>query len=499
MARRLGEAVVARWLSGLLVSVAMVAAVSGLIALLDPQVPALSLLVLYILVVLPVAVVWGTGLAMVASVLSIVFFAYLFAAPLGSVRSAQSRDLAAMGVFLVTAVVVGQQTARARRLARESARLSEEQSALRRVATLVARGAPPAEVFEAVSAEVGRLVPADAAALARYEDDGSATLLGGWARTGRFPLQLGGRFSVDEGTGARAVFETRRPARIDGYARAPAKIVDRAREAGWRSSVAAPVIVEGSLWGFVTVASTSDRPLPPDTEERLAGFTDLVATAVSNAEGRAELDASRARIVATADATRRRIERNLHDGAQQQLVSLALEIRAAQAGAPKDMSTHREHLSHIAEDLTAVLDDLREIAHGIHPAILAEGGLGPALKTLAHRSPIPVQLDVRDDRRLPEAVEVAAYYVVSEALTNSAKHSCASKVQVDVEVDGRALRVTVSDDGVGGADSTRGSGLVGLRDRAEAIGGRITLESPRDAGTTVIAELPLEITPAAAP
>jgi len=372
------------------------------------------------------------------------------------------------------------------------ARLAEEQAALRRVAVLVAQGAAPTKVFEAVAKEVGHLVPADAAAIARYETDGAATLLGGWTVAGGFLLQVGDRFSVDEGTGARAVFDTRRPARIASYPPEPSKIGDRARIAGWRSSVAGPIIVEGNLWGFVTAASTSDRALPPDTEERLAEFTDLVATAIANAEGRAELDASRARIVATADATRRRIERDLHDGAQQQLVSLALQVRAAQANAPELLGKHREDLSQIAEGLTTVLDGLREIALGLHPAILAEGGLGPALKTLAHRSPIPVELDVRDDGRLAESLEVAAYYVVSEALTNAAKHSGASRVEVEVEVHEHTLRIAVRDDGVGGAEPARGSGLLGLKDRAEAIGGTLTLESRHDAGTNLIAELPLD-------
>jgi signal transduction histidine kinase len=373
-------------------------------------------------------------------------------------------------------------------------RLAEEQAALRRVAVLVAQGAAPAKVFEAVATEVGLLVPADAAAIARYETDGAATLLGGWTVAGGFLLQVGDRFSVDEGTGARAVFDTCRPARIASYP--PGKVGRRARSAGWRSSVAAPIIVEGGLWGFVMAASTSDRALPPDTEERLAEFTDLAATAIANADSRAELDASRARIVATADATRRRIERDLHDGAQQQLVSLALQVRAAQANAPELLGKHREDLSQIAEGLTTVLDGLREIALGLHPAILAEGGLGPALKTLAHRSPIPVELDVREDGRLPESLEVAAYYVVSEALTNAAKHSGATKVEVEVEVDHHTLRIIVRDDGVGGAEPARGSGLLGLKDRAEAIGGTLTLESRLNVGTRLIAELPLEHTTA---
>jgi signal transduction histidine kinase len=260
---------------------------------------------------------------------------------------------------------------------------------------------------------------------------------------------------------------------------------------GARSAVAVPVVVDGTLWGVMAVGSREPAPLPPDFEGRLAKFTELLATAIANAEGRAELDASRARIVATADATRRRIERDLHDGAQQRLVSLALEVRAAQANAPKEMSKHREDLSHVAEGLTTVLEGLREIALGIHPAILSEGGLGPAVKTLAHRSPIPVELDVRGGRRLAESVEVAAYYVVSEALTNAVKHSGASKVKVDVEAHERTLRVTVRDDGVGGADPARGSGLLGLKDRAEAIGGTISLESRPNVGTSLSAELPL--------
>jgi signal transduction histidine kinase len=257
------------------------------------------------------------------------------------------------------------------------------------------------------------------------------------------------------------------------------------------TGIGVPIIVEGRLWGVANVASTTEL-LPPDTEARLMQFTELLGTAIANAESRAELEASRARIVATADATRRRIERDLHDGAQQRLLSLALEVRAAQAAVPPELTAHRAELSHIAEGLTSALDGLREIALGLHPAILAEGGLGPALKTLANRSPIPVEVRVRAEGRLPESVEVAAYYVVSEALTNAAKHSRASKVQVDVEVGDGALLVTVDDDGVGGADPTRGSGLLGLKDRAETIGGTISVASRQGAGTTLVAELPLD-------
>jgi signal transduction histidine kinase len=369
-------------------------------------------------------------------------------------------------------------------------RLAREQAALRRVATRVAQGAPPAEVFEAVSGEVGRLVGADAAALSRYEREGALTIIGGWSRSGGYTT-VGTRYALVPGTLGRVILETGRPGRVDSYSELP-DLAAAALDLGWRSSVGAPVVVEGELWGLVVVASTTERPLPHDTEGRLAQFTELMATAIANAESRAELEASRARIVATADATRRRVERDLHDGAQQQLLSLALEVRAAQAGAPPELREHQAELAHVADGLTNVLDGLREIALGIHPAILAEGGLGPALKTLAHRSPIPVELEVRVDGRLPEPVEVAAYYVVSEALTNAAKHAEASIVRVEVDTRDGLLRVAVLDDGVGGADPVRGSGVLGLKDRAEAIGGTISLESAHGAGTTLTAELPLD-------
>jgi signal transduction histidine kinase len=256
--------------------------------------------------------------------------------------------------------------------------------------------------------------------------------------------------------------------------------------------VGSPIIVEGGLCGVVGVASTTDRPLPPDTEWRLAQFTELVGTAIANAQSREELAASRARLVAAADASRRRIERDLHDGAQQRLVSLALELREVQAAVPPGLDELRAGLSRIVAGLTNVLEDLREIAHGIHPAMLAEGGLGPALKTLARRSAIPAELDLRVEDRLPEAVEVATYYLVSEALTNAAKHAHASVVNVAVETRGRVLHLAVQDDGVGGADVSRGSGLVGLKDRAEAIGGTMAIDSPRGGGTSIKIELPLD-------
>ena len=367
-------------------------------------------------------------------------------------------------------------------------RLADEQAALRRVATLVVQGKPHGDVFEAISAEVARLVPADAATLVRYRTDGTVETVGSWSTLGgRVPVGL--RLPLSSSRVCQVIHETHRPARVDSLAEGGS---DVPHEIGWRSAVGSPVVVEGRLWGAMGVGSKTDRPLPAGTEERLTEFTALLASAIANAEGRAELDASRARIVATADATRRRIERDLHDGAQQQLLSLALEIRALQAGVPPEFGQHRAELAHVADGLSRVIDVLREIALGLHPAILGEGGLGPALNTIARRTPVPVELQVGIPGRLPEPVEVAAYYVVSEALTNAAKHAHASNVWVAVDRDHGMLRVHVHDDGHGGADPALGSGLLGLKDRAAAIGGTIFIDSPPGKGTSLTAQLPLD-------
>jgi signal transduction histidine kinase len=287
------------------------------------------------------------------------------------------------------------------------------------------------------------------------------------------------------------VFQTGRAARMDDYADTTGPIADVAREVGIRASVGVPISVEGRLWGVMISASGRAAALPADTEARLAGFTELVATALANAEARAELAASRARIVAAADDTRRRIERDLHDGAQQRLVSLALQVRAAQAAVPPPLEDLTRSLDHIAVELTGVLDELREIARGIHPAVLAKGGLRPALKVLARRSPVPVRLEVRVDERHRESIEMATYFVVAEALTNAAKHADASVVDVEVDSHDGILGIRIRDDGRGGANPGEGSGLVGLKDRVEALGGRLSVQSPPGAGTSVLVELPL--------
>jgi signal transduction histidine kinase len=362
----------------------------------------------------------------------------------------------------------------------------EEQAALRRVATLVARSAPPPEVLAAVTEEAGRLLGAQHAWMGRYDPDGTRTAVASWSSTGAampvgVQVRLGGRNL------ATLVFQTGQPVRIDDYADTSGPSAEAVREFGLGASVGVPISVEGRLWGSMAVA-TEGEPLPAGTEARLARFTELAATAIANAQAQAEVAASRARIVAAADQARARIERDLHDGAQQRLVSLALRLRAAQAALPPELGAQ---LDHAVAEATGALDELSEIARGIHPAILAERGLASALKTLARRSPIGVDLQVQVNEQLPEPVEVSAYYVIAEALTNAAKHARAATVRVQIEVAGGVLLLAVRDDGAGGADFTRGTGLAGLKDRVEALGGRIFLDSPPGAGTSLRAELPL--------
>ena len=372
----------------------------------------------------------------------------------------------------------------------ELARLLDEQAALRRVATLVARAIHPGEIFLAVAEEIRWLLGAGSAGIARFEPGGTSVVVVGGGGEIPIDLPVGTRLELPDYVAPAVVWRTGRSAMVgeDAWSSASDPLADGLRKLGIRSMVASPIIVEGRLWGVVNALSTLG-PFPADTADRMADFTELVATAIGNADTRAELAASRTRIVAAADEARRRIERDLHDGAQQHLVALALRLRTA-AEAP-ECDEVRPQITDVAAALTSVIDELREISHGIHPAILSTAGLRPALRALGRRSAIPVDMDVRFDRRLPEPVEVGAYYVVSEMLTNAAKHALASVVEVYAEVSRDTLRVCVRDDGVGGADPARGSGLLGLKDRIEALGGAFSVHSPPGGGTTASCELPV--------
>ena len=372
----------------------------------------------------------------------------------------------------------------------EIERLGEEQAALQRVATLVARGAATEEVFAAVAREVSGVMHLPVAAVQRYEDDGETTVMAAWSdrphpyppgtRSPYHPSGLGGR-----------VRQTGRPGRVVDYSRRRGAFAVKARELGLYSIAGAPIIVDGDVWGLVTVAST-DGPLPDQTEDRLAEFTELLGTAIANTQSRTELSASRARIVAAADETRRRLERDLHDGIQQRLVSLALKARTIEAMTSRPAGEIRGELSLLADGLGTAMDELREISHGIHPAILSEAGLGPALEALARRSAVPVELDLNLGQRLAERVEAAGYYIASEAITNVAKHARASVITMRVDGCDGALILSISDDGVGGADPGRGSGIIGLNDRVEALGGTISMLSPPGHGTALHVQLPAD-------
>jgi signal transduction histidine kinase len=376
----------------------------------------------------------------------------------------------------------------------ELARLLAEQAALRRVATLVARGVQPAEIFSAVAEEIRRLLDADNAGIGRFEPDGTSVVV--VASVGQDPVTLptGTRVELRDYLPPAVVWRTGRPARVDEdqWTSVPDPIAFGLRKLGIRSVVASPINVEGRLWGVVTVLTTRGS-FRPDTADRLADFTELVATAVGNAESRAQLAASRARIVAAADQARQRIERDLHDGTQQRLVSLGLKLRLAQGMVPAELRELETEIVRVADELGGVVEDLREIARGIHPAILSEGGLGPALRTLARRAAIAVELDIAAMARLEEPIEVAVYYVVSEALTNVTRHAHASVVRVTLEERDDGLHLSVRDDGAGGADPARGSGLIGLRDRVEALGGSLEVNSPRGEGTLLGVQLPMQV------
>jgi signal transduction histidine kinase len=373
----------------------------------------------------------------------------------------------------------------------ELRRHAEQQGALRRVATLVARDVPPEELLDSVAREVAGVLGSDTTGLLRSEPDGDLTLLATWSR-----LDVGvsypERLTPPPGSLNEHILSTGRPASIEFDEDDEGEAAALYRRYGLRSTLGVPIFVGGRLWGLMVAAWAGERLEPEVVEPRLSEFTELVATAIANAESRAELAASRARVVAAGDEARRSIERDLHDGTQQRLVTLGLRLRAAEALAPRDELELRAELAAAVQSLTGAVEELQEISRGIHPAILSRGGLAPALKSLARRSAVPVELHVDFDRRLPEQVEVASYYVVSEALTNAVKHAHASSLRVEAGTENGTVRLSISDDGVGGADPGAGSGIIGLKDRVEALGGDLRVRSTPGDGTALEATIPVQ-------
>ena len=365
------------------------------------------------------------------------------------------------------------------------ARLAEEQAALRRAATLVARGARPEELFTAVVEEAARALPGEDVALARYEPGGSMTILAISEGPGD-GSPVGSRWPSGGNDVTAVVLETGGSARIDGGA--SGRLGVAAGERDFLSAVGAPIVVEGRVWGVMTLSST-EQPLPVDAEARLVSFADLVATAIANAQARTELASSRARMMAATDEERRRLVRDLHDGVQQRLVATIITLKRASRALEHDDQNVPKLVADALDQVERANVELRELAHGILPAVLTQGGLRAGVDALASRMPVPIQVDVSVGR-LPSAVEATAYFVVAEALTNVAKHARAEYASVTARIEDGNVHVHVRDDGVGGARPT-GSGLIGLADRLNALGGDLRVDSPADGGTVVAATIPL--------
>jgi signal transduction histidine kinase len=367
--------------------------------------------------------------------------------------------------------------------------MADEQASLHHVADLVAHGAAAQTVFDAICAETGHLIRADAVNLSEFSPDG-CLVLAGWSRD-ESHLVPGQRYRIGHDTVTGLVKATGAPSRIDSYDAATSELAVATRARGVRSAVGVPVIVEGQVWGVLQVGMTSTAPLPAGVEHQLASFTDLAATAISNAAARSALIDSRARIVAAGDEARRRVERNLHDGVQQHLIVLGLDLQALETLVPLEAADAHAQLRRARAVTDSLVEELQQVSRGLHPSALSHGGLPHAVRALARTSPIPVALALDCDERLPESIEICAYYVVSECLTNAAKHAHAQRMAVEVRARAGVLRVLAEDDGCGGADARGGSGLIGLMDRVEALGGQLRLESPPGGGTRIAVEVPI--------
>jgi signal transduction histidine kinase len=369
--------------------------------------------------------------------------------------------------------------------------LVREQAALRRVALLVARDAEPARIFQSVCEEVGCVLGVTTTNLVRYETSGRATIVAAWAARGAPVFPVAEDVPMDGDTVAPRVLRSGRPVRVDDYAALGDELSRRLRAVGIRAAVGAPIFVAGRLWGAVIAAAARPYDLPADAEARIAGFAQLITDALANADAREQLAASRARILQAGYEERRRLGRDLHDGAQQELVNVVIDLQLAQKRWHKQPDRARGLVDDALEHAQAAIENLRDLAAGIHPAVLTDRGLVAALETLASRSPVPVELDAELEERLPMPVETTAYFVVAEALTNVGKYAEASHAAVAVRLDGERLEVEVRDDGVGGADASAGSGLRGLADRVSAMDGSLHVSSPPGCGTRVHAHISL--------
>lgn len=476
---------------GIIVATVFIAAETLVVTHLRRSAPESSFGAVFLLGVLVVSAGWGRWLAVATSLVSAVVYVHFHMETHGALLPIHDQDVAAILVFLPVALLTNVLVGQARLRAADAAALAGQQAALRHVATLVARGAHPDEVYPAAVAELAGGLGMDHVGLLLYKDDATAAVLASRDPHGATKLHIGERFPLESGSLLTAIAQTGAPARIEDYAGETGVTATRILGIGIRSAVGAPITVDGEVRGVLVVGTARPGAFDAGTEARVGDFADLVATAIANSETRAALTASRARIVTAADQARRRFERDLHDGAQQRVVSLSLALRATQASLPADQTALNDQLDSLVTGLSALSTELQELSRGMHPAVLSRSGLGAAIRSLARRSPIPVEVRLDLTGPIPETVGVAAYYVLAEALTNAAKHSGATAIAVAATVADHTLHLEVRDDGTGGAVTGAGSGLIGLADRAEALSGQFSVTSPPGAGTTIRASIPL--------
>jgi signal transduction histidine kinase len=380
------------------------------------------------------------------------------------------RYLMVLGVFLGTATTAAAVTVWVRRQAWVAIRRTAEQAALCRVSTSVAGGTAPEDLVGGIADEIEQVVGAGPVLLLRLEADGAVTVVG---QVGHHPddVAVGSRLQLDPRGAMVEVLRTGRLARRDAW-------------------VVVPIVVGGHIWGALGVGPHSDR-FPDGAERWLESLAELVAIAIRTRETPNELAASRARLVAASDEMRRRIEDELHSGPKQRLASVALQLRMIQDSGPDQAAELRDSIGDAADELSTVLDELRAITRQLHPAVLDEGGLRPAVTMLARRASVPIDLDIEIDGRFPAAVEVAAYQIVDEAIMLTAGNPLATRARVSLQARDGAVAISVRDDGVGGAGPLVDPALIGLRDLVEALGGTIEVVSPPNAGTSVLITLPV--------